>query len=305
MLLGLLFLFVGQIFGNTIIPIGTKISSPLTGPLLFVFLRFVVATLFLFLLFVFSKKRELKSYEYISFALLGVFLSINVILYTIGIAYTTVIMGTLIYAITPILVGIAGHFYLSESLTKQKILGLIISFMGLCFLVNQSLSNYQQNALGHPIGNILIFIAMLGYTFYLLQSRKMLSKQNHLPIQTTFLTFVFTTLTIFVVLLLAISTNNIAIKSLPIAGILGFLLVGSGSVVQYLFLQIGVKKTSAFTASFFQYLAPFIAAAAAIPLLHEQITLNLIVGGLLILIGVFIATTYEQLKKYTLARFFH
>jgi len=54
--------------------------------------------------------------------------------------------------------------------------------------------------------------------------------------------------------------------------------VGAGSLIQYLFLQIGVKKTNAFTASLFQYIAPFIAATATIPLLHERVTFHLIIG---------------------------
>jgi drug/metabolite transporter (DMT)-like permease len=298
MLLGLLFLFIGQIFGNTVVPIGTKISSSFTGPLLFVFLRFTVATTLLFLFFLFSQKRKLKLFEYKEFILLGFLLSINVIFFTVGIATTTVIMSTLIYSLTPILVGIAGHFLLDEPLDKQKILGLIISFVGLLLLVSQSLSSSQQNAFGHPLGNILICIAMVGYSFYVFQSRKVLSKKNHLPIQTTFLTFFFTTLTLFLVLLLGISTKNVTIKPLPVTGLIGFLIVGAGSIVQYLSLQIGIKRTSAFTATFFQYLAPFIAAAAAIPLLHEQVTIRLILGGILVLIGVFVATTYEQLTRY-------
>src|SRR5882724_10315770 len=271
MLLGLLSLFIGQIFGNTVVPIGTKISAPFTGPLLFVFLRFFVSSILLFFIF-----------------------------FTFGIAYTTVIMGTLIYSLTPILVGLGGHFFLDESLTRQKLIGLFIAFIGLLFLVSQSFSHYQQNAFGQPLGNMLICIAMLGYSYYIFHSRKVLHNKNHLPLQTTFWTFIFTTLFILVALLSGITMKAIMLKPLPSVGIIGFLVVGAGSLIQYLFLQIGVKKTNAFTASLFQYIAPFIAATATIPLLHERVTFHLIIGGLLILIGVFIATTYSELSNKVL-----
>jgi drug/metabolite transporter (DMT)-like permease len=84
---------------------------------------------------------------------------------------------------------------------------------------------------------------------------------------------------------------------LPNIGILGIIIVGIGTVAQYLSLQIGIKKTNAFTASLFQYTGPFIAASITIPLLHEKVTLQLFIGGFLVLLGVFIATTYEHFKK--------
>lgn len=297
MLLGLLSLFIGQIFGNTVVPIGTKISAPFTGPLVFVFLRFVISTIILFFLFLLSQKKKIHTHDYKEFVLLGFCLSINVILFTTGIAYTTVIMSTLIYSITPILVGILGHFFLDEALDRRKILGFFVALAGLLFLVSQSLSQHQQNSFGQPLGNILIFIAMLGYSYYVFQSRRVLHKKEHFPIQTTFITFAITTVIILFVLLLSVLTGHVVLRVLPTAGIFGFLVVGAGSVAQYLFLQIGVKKTSAFTASLFQYVAPFIAGAATIPLLHEQITFRLVFGGALILTGVFIATTFGQLKK--------
>lgn len=300
MFLGLLSLLIGQIFGNSVVPIGTKIASPFTGPIQFVFLRFIVATVLLFLIFLFSHKRKIKGKEYKDFVLLGFLLAINVLFFTIGIAYTTVIMSTLIYSITPILVGVGGHFFFEESLDKQKLLGLAISFIGLLFLISRSLSSIQKNAFGEPLGNILICIAMLCYSYYVIHSRKVLYKKSHVPIQTTFLTFAFTTFFLFLVFLIGILLRGVVIKPLSSSGISGFLFVGAGSVAQYLALQIGVKKTNAFTASLFQYTGPFIAASITIPLLHEQVNFQLIMGGFLILLGVFIATTYEHLKRNSL-----
>lgn len=299
MLLGFISLFIGQIFGNTVVPIGTKVTSPFTGPFLFVFVRFLIATFLLFILFLFSPKKKVHKSEYKEFFILGLCLSINVILFTVGIPHTTIIMGSLIYSITPILVGILGHFYLDEKLDTQKILGFFIATVGLGFLLSQSFSQqHQQNAFGTPFGNICIFLAMLGYSYYVFQSRRVLHKKDHYPIQTTFLTFIFVTIISFVVLVAGIGSGNIVLHALPAAGVIGFTLVGIGSVAQYLTLQIGVKRTSAFTASLFQYVSPFIAGAVAIPLLHERLTWELVVGGILILLGVFIATTFEQMKRY-------
>lgn len=301
MIAGLVALFIGQIFGNTVVPIGTKISASFIGPAVFVFLRFVIATLLLSILFVFSQKKKIHMQEYKDFLLLGFSLSINVLMFTIGISYTTVIMSTLIYSITPVLVGILGHFYLDERLDKRKAIGFSTAFLGLLFLVSNSFTHYASNVFGNPLGNFLIFIAMLGYSYYVFYSRKVLYKKDNYPIQTTFLTFVFTTLILFFALAIGIFTKHIAVHTASSAGILGVFIVGSGSVAQYLFLQIGVKKTSAFIATLFQYFAPFIAAAASVPLLHEKVTFQLVIGGVLVLLGVFLATTFGQIKQSTLS----
>src|SRR6266567_2678021 len=241
MLLGLLSLLLGQIFGNSVVPIGTKISSPFTVPLTFVFFRFLVGTVLLFIIFLISKRKKIKKYEYKDFTLLGFLLMINVVLFTVAIPYTTVIMSTLIYSITPILVGIGAHFFLNETFDKQKIFGLMISLIGLLFLISQSIMGLQKNAFGEPFGNILICISMIGYSYYIIHSRKILHKKDNMAVQTTFLTFAFTSLFIFVILFLGVLLGKVPLKPLPAAGISGFFIVGIGSVIQYLFLQIGIK----------------------------------------------------------------
>lgn len=297
MLLGFLSLLVSQFFGNSVVPMGTKIAAPFTGPVIFVFFRFLIGTLLLLIIFLCTKHRKINRNQLKDFAILGFLLMINVLFFTIAINYTTVIMSTLNFAMTPVLVGIGGHYFLQEKFTKSKIVGLLVSFVGLIFLLNQSLTGHDQNVFGQPLGNILLIIPLIGYSLYILYSRKVLHHKEQGPILTTFLTFFFVTFFLLLILLLTIASGQTIIKPFPSEGIWGMIIVGIGSVIQYLSLQIGIKKTDAFTASLFQYTGPFIAGAIAIPLLHEAINIQLLLGGFLILVGVFIATTYEQLLK--------
>jgi drug/metabolite transporter (DMT)-like permease len=297
MLWGFLSLLIGQFFANSVVPIGTKIAAPFTGPIIFVFFRFLVGTLVLLIIFLCTKRQKISRKQWKDFAILGFLLMINVLFFTIAINYTTVIMSTLNFAMTPVLVGIGGHYFLGEKFTRQKIIGLLVSFVGLLFLVNQSFAGHEQNVFGQPLGNLLLIIPLIGYSLYILYSRKVLYTNEQLPILTTFLTFAFVTFFLVLVLLLGLSFGQVTIKPFPSEGVWGILIVAIGSVIQYLFLQIGIKKTDAFTASLFQYTGPFIAGAIAIPLLHEAINIQLLLGGFLILVGVFIATTFEQLGK--------
>jgi drug/metabolite transporter (DMT)-like permease len=297
MLLGFFSLLIGQFFANSVVPIGTKLSTHFTGPVLFVFFRFLIGSIILFFIFIFTRQKFVSRKELKDFAALGFLIMINVLGFTIAISYTTIIMSTLIFSITPALVGIGAHFLLKEKITRQKILGLFVCFVGLLFLISQSITVHEQNVFGEPIGNILMLIPMVGYAMYIIYSRKVLHTKNQLPVVTTLFTFTFSTLFVGVIALSQLLSGKITIHPLPSAGLQGIIIVGIGSVIQYLFLQIGIKRTDAFTASLFQYTGPFIAASISIPLLHEEINFQLLIGGFLILLGVFIATTYEQLKK--------
>ena len=297
MLLGFLALLINQFFGNSVVPIGTKIAAPFTGPVVFVFFRFLIGTVLLFFIYLCTKHRKISRKQLKDFAILGFLLMINVLFFTIAINYTTVIMSTLNFSLTPVIVGIGGHYFLQEKFTKAKIVGLLVSFVGLLFLISQSLTGHDQNVFGQPLGNMLLIIPLVGYSLYVLYSRKVLYHKEQAPILTTFFTFAFVTFFLLIVFLLTLADGQTIIKPFPSEGIWGMIIVGIGSLIQYLFLQIGIKKTDAFTASLFQYTGPFIAGAIAIPMLHEAINFQLLLGGFLILVGVFIATTYEQVQR--------
>ena len=60
-----------------------------------------------------------------------------------------------------------------------------------------------------------------------------------------------------------------------------------------------IKKTSAFTSSLTAYLSPILAYFLGAIFFNEILTVNLVLGGLFIIIGVFIATSLNQVKKST------
>lgn len=291
MLYGLIALLFAQILGNTLVPIGTKIAAPLTGEIVFMFFRFLISTVILFLIMYFARTSAFRKNNYKQYALLGFMIGTNIFLFTYGIHYTTIIMSSLIYAITPIIVGIAGHFFLREALSRRKILGLVISMIGLLILIGRSFEGINNNAYGQPVGNILIVIAMASYAYYIFYSRKILKIESSSAIHTTFWTFIFVTLYMFIIFSTGFFTSGIKLVDVPTLGVWGFIIVGISSALQYYLLHVGIKHTTAFISSIFQYIGPLIAASVSIPLLGEELTPHLIIGGILILTGVFLSTT--------------
>src|SRR5438067_1449163 len=117
MWLGLIALFFGQFSGSVSVVI-TKIGIQDISPPLFVFFRFLLAFIFFVPIYVFQKHSSLSRHNLRNLLVLSFFLFVNVCLFTIGVQFTTVIMTQILYAATPVVVGIMGHFLLGEKITK-------------------------------------------------------------------------------------------------------------------------------------------------------------------------------------------
>jgi len=192
-------LFLSQVVGSTFVPIGTKIGIQTISPLFFVFGRFVIAVLCMLPLFVMNKHKQLSLREYRQAFLLAIFLFINATLFTIAIQYTTAVMSQILYTAAPIVVGLLGHYFFLNRLTKENIIGLCIALAGVLFLIMQSATKQEHMTFGTPFGNVLILIAMLSFSGYLLYSGVLAKTQVFTSVQLTSVTFVFVALILFVI----------------------------------------------------------------------------------------------------------
>ncbi|MDE2025089.1 MAG: DMT family transporter [Patescibacteria group bacterium] len=297
MLEGLFILLIAQFAGSSIIPVSTKIGIGYFDPIVFVFLRFLVASFLFFPFFFWSKREKLTKKEFARIMLLAFFLFCNVTLFTIGIPHTTVVMSQILYTATPVVVGVLGHVFFSERLTQNKIIGLVVALCGVCFLMFQSASHQEHLTFGSPLGNILVIIAMFGYSAYLLYARTLANSKKYTSVQISFYTFTCIGLYLLLTNIVYLFIVPVSFHAASSVGLLSVLAVGVGNVISYSLLQLGIKMTNSFTASLFQYLGPFLSGLVAIPLLHEKLTPELFIGGSLIIFGVFYATSFDNLKR--------
>src|SRR5579885_2168328 len=103
MFLGLFSLLLGQLAGSTIVPIFTKIGLSFSTPLVFVCLRFVIASILFAPFFFFGEKSMLSKRDYRNFFILAGLLFGNVTLFSIAVQYTTVLMTQILYTTTPVI----------------------------------------------------------------------------------------------------------------------------------------------------------------------------------------------------------
>lgn len=297
MLYGLIALLLAQFIGGALSPLFVKLGIREFPPILFTALRFIIALVIFAPFYFLQKENKFNKGELKELTKTSIFFFFNATLFGIGIQYTTVIASQILYALFPVFVIILSKFMLHESITKEKIIGLSLAFIGTLVLIFQSFDISKVQSFGLPLGNILILCAVVSWSLYFVLSKK--NQQKYSPVTITFFNFVITSLILSLIIPVEYTVRPFVLNTITLLGIVSLFATALFSSVFMIFLiQYGIKKTSAFTASLFQYLGPLFASLTAIPFLQEKISSELVLSGGIILVGVFYASTYNQIRRY-------
>lgn len=262
-----------------------------------IFFRGLIATLTLLSILYFGKinftSLKLKRYLFASCILF----SLNWVLFAFGIENTSVTMGQLIYLPTSIIVAVVGYFSLREKLNSEQIVGLIVTIIGLIILFLGSIATNDPKTFGQPIGNLIIFLGLISWSLYTITSRK-ISHVYH-PLQVTFFNVLTITIISFIIAILTGSFVAFKPQSVNLPGLWGLIWIGTINSVGFFGLyQYLIKNTSAFTASLILYPTTILAGIVGVIFFQERLTINLLIGGFTVMLGVFIANTLKHVKKY-------
>lgn len=296
MLIGLIALLLYVIIG-AFIPTVVKLSLREIPPFTLTFLRFFIATAVIFPIYWKQRPKKLTQFQFIKLlavgSLGGVF---NTALYAYAIQFTSVIVSQVLYSIVPIIVASLGFFLIKEKISKPQLAGMVIGFFGVLFLIYHSAFSQDILTLGTPFGNTIILIAIFAWSFYTILSRSL--SKTYSSITISFATFASSLPVLGIFVPIEMLAKGFSFSMITGRGFFELLFLGIvSSAIVYSLYQFGIKKTSAFIASLTFYLSPVAVAIPATIFLHEKITVFLFVGAALILFGVFLATTFEQLKK--------
>ncbi|MBI2431149.1 MAG: EamA family transporter, partial [Candidatus Levybacteria bacterium] len=284
---------VGMLGGFT--PVMIKFGVREFPPLLLTTLRFLVASI-VFYPFFFRYQRNLARHDIWFLFTRSLFFAGNVGFFSVAIQYTTTIVSQLLYTLVPVIVLLMSRFLFKETMTMQKIAGLIIASFGVGLILKESIVKTEILAFGTPLGNLLTLIAVFSWAFYVLVSKDLTKKYS--PVVTSFSSFVTTVVVLLFLLPFEGSVRSFQIYDVTTTGILSIFGLGIfSSALMFFLIQFVIKKTSPFTASLHQYIGPFSSGVISVPILGEKPTPILFVSGLCIIFGVLLATAYEHLRK--------
>ena len=264
-------------------PVAVKVAVRDVPQLPFVSLRFVLAGLVLLALVLLLKEDRPPRRDLLSMAAVGVVgVGLNNIAFTFGVSLTTASETALIYAAVPVWGMILGATLGLERPTLLAILGVALAFVGVGVVVYSSLGEGASSF----VGDLLVVIATACWASYAVLSLPLL--RRHTPLTIAAYTMLCGGLAALPVALPSFFHNSLgAVSSTSWAATAYSTLF----VAAYGFFawQRGVSRIGANRVLVYQYLIVLIGVVAGVMLLGESLTINKIIGGVVILLGVYLA----------------
>ncbi len=276
-------LFTVIVWGTTFI--STKILLNAFKPVEILFYRFVMALIFLFILYphflqIKEKKRELL---FISAGISGV--TLYYLLENIALTYTMASNVAVIVSTVPFFTGIISRIFLKESdkLKSNFFIGFILAIVGI-FLISFNGSEVKLN----PTGDILALLSAIVWSFYSVITKK-ISSYGYNTVQVTRRIFLYAL--IFMLPLLPILdfkfnlspfSNKIYLSNILFLGLLA-------SGICFVTWNYAVKILGAVKTCIYIYIQPVVTIVTAFIILGERFTSLAVIGTVFTLLGLVIS----------------
>jgi len=278
--------------------IATKVALREVDPFTLLTLRFGIGG-FLLLLFQLRKdKRFLRTFSvkdwFLIFLLAIAGMSGHTLLQAFGLLYTTAINTGWIVAVIPIFITISARLFLKEAITVRTVIGIFVGFFGVLLVISKGVFSFSLFRFGSTLGDFLVLFSALTWTAFTVGGRGFLSRFHALTVITpmmivgSFTTFPFT--------LLKWQWN--ILLHLSLSAWMGILFLGVFcSGLGYLFWYSALEKKDLNIVGMYLYLEPIVTLIGAYFLLNEEIRGASLIGGGMILLGVYLATKRSSIQK--------
>ncbi len=213
-------------------------------------------------------------------ALTGVML--NQLFFIEGVSRTSVAHTGLLVALGPVIVLVLACLMRLEPLTVPKFVGMLVSFAGVAVL---TMGKSGQGNGAHWLGDLIVLAGSAVFAGYTIQLKKVADQYDALTLNAVtygmglLLLIPFGTRAVFETRWTDLTTHE--------GWALAYVVV-LGSVVPYTVYAFALTDLAASRVAAFNYLQPVIATALGIWLLAEKLTGRVVVGGALILLGVYL-----------------
>jgi len=256
------------------------------------FWRLVIACMILAAVFIVLKKsfrfnmvrENLKELFFLS-----LFLALHFIFFTFAVKDTTILNATVLVNTTPIFSMFVSTFFFSIKPSRFAIVGLTISFIGICVIAYAETMTTNTNAYPEGIfpnlkGDLEAVFAALVEAFYLNYGRKIRKKMDILPTM-----FPIYMLTATIIGVSSISARD-KILTMPTNAEIVLPLVGLGilpTAAAHTLYFSSLSNLKSFETATMALLEPIGATLLGIILFQEKPALLFVFGGALILLGIF------------------
>lgn len=288
------------LFWGTSFP-ATKLVLRSFGPVSYVFLRFLAASLIFWPLLLYRSRRTGRSLKlgksvHIKLALLALFEpGLYFLFESVGMQYTSASSASLIIAAVPALVALLARFTLKEKLISREWVGIFLSVSGALLLAAfDDNAAYAESSL---LGNSLVMGAAISAAVYMIVARHLSSRFSAFEItsyQVFFGALYF--LPLFLFRLPAIEWELIGVEA--IAALL-FLIVAA-TLLAFFFYNTALSRIDASKAAVFLNGIPIVSVIISALFLGENLGLIQLLGGGIVVVGVTLTNLRRNRNRTTL-----
>lgn len=275
----------------TIIVWGATFSSTKSllqdfNPIEILFLRFLFA--YILLVIFHPKPLKFKSFKVELLLMFAGFFGICLyyLLENIALKFTEASNVSVLVSISPIFTAILSVLFFKKYLSLSFFIGFLFSFIGIILVVFNG--NFGFNF--SPLGDILCILAGLAWSFYTIFLDKLLKiYKNSNPLVLTRRIFFYGLLLILPILYFYGFNLNLSRFYNPL-NLFNFIFLGVfASALCYISWSGCMKYLGSIKASSYIYSIPFIGVIIASVFLGEKITIWIVLGGVLTILGLFLS----------------
>lgn len=285
---GYIYLIITVIFFSTYEVVGRTLTG-LVNPYQLNFIRFLLGGLILLPAALSSIKKKNIKFTVRDILLLILIGLINVVFsmsfLQLGINMTSASLAAVIFSSNPLFVMVAATIFLGEKLNTVKIFGLLLGIIGIVIVFYKQLSlsgNYTT-------GIIFLVLSSITYGLYTVLGKKYTIKSDSVVMNS--FSFIIGSLLLLPILIFNhFPIVNIPLKALPQMLYLTVLVTG----IAYYTYFLGLSYVDTGAGSMVFFAKPILASIFAAIFLSEKITIELVIGTIIILMSVLIVQKGEK-----------
>ncbi len=232
-------------------------------------------------------------WTFVQLGLLNV--AINQTCFTIGLNYTTVGHAALIIGMGPIFILLLARLQGLEALTLRKVLGMMLAFAGVTVLASEHGIHVRS---GTFLGDVITLTGSISFSLYTVLGKKVAARYDSISMN-LFNYLAGATIVLPVgVYEAARLTRTQAWHAVAWEGWAALLfMVIFASVIAYLIYFWMLRHMAASRLGAFSYLHPLLTTVLGMAVLGEHLTRSLLVGGALVLSGVFLIESGREARR--------
>ena len=259
-----------------------KVALREMQPLILSALRTTLAAMIILPIYLWSKREQGWALRDVPVLVsLGVFgVALNQVLFVYGLSRTSVSHSSLVIALTPMLVLLIAALLGQERITGQKVLGMAIAISGVATL------QFRGGAgAGNAIGDGLIFLAAITFAAFTVMGKEAATRHGTITVNT----FAYVGGAIALAPVTVWHGARYSFSNVSTLGWVSLVYMALfPSVICYLIYYYALSRIPASRVSAFAYLQPLFATMMALPVLGESLSSGIVLGGLLVLAGVWL-----------------